>query len=177
LVYLTSANRRDEIESKVIYSILQKQPKRADIYWFIHVDVLDEPYTMEYKVQEMVDDKVIHVDFRLGFRVEQRINVMFRQVVEDLVANKEVDIRSRYYSLSKNNLVGDFRFVVIEKHISNENVLGAFEKIVLNTYDLLKFFSVSEAKAFGLDTSSITIEKVPLILNPVGRINLKRIGK
>jgi KUP system potassium uptake protein len=176
LVYLTSANRRDEIEGKVIYSILQKQPKRADIYWFIHVDVLDEPYKMEYKVEELVNDKIIHIEFRLGFRIEQRLNLMFRQVVEDLVRNKEVDIRSRYYSLSKNNVVGDFRFVVIEKHISHENVLGPLEKIVLNTYDLLKFFSISEERAFGLDTSSVTVEKVPLILNPIGRINLKRVS-
>jgi KUP system potassium uptake protein len=177
LVYLTSANKRDEIESKVVYSILQKQPKRADIYWFVHVDVLDEPYTMEYMVEELLDDKVIHVDFRLGFRVEQRINMMFRQVVEELVMGKEVDIRSRYYSLNKNNIVGDFRFVVIEKHISNENVLGVYEKIILNAYDFLKLFSLSEGKEFGLDTSSVTVEKVPLILNPVGRINLKRVKK
>jgi KUP system potassium uptake protein len=100
---------------------------------------------------------------------------MFRQVVEDLVSTKEVDIRSRYYSLSKNNIVGDFRFVVIEKHISNENVLRPFEKIVLNTYDVLKFFGLSEGKAFGLDTSSVTVEKVPLVLNPVGRIKLTRL--
>jgi KUP system potassium uptake protein len=175
LVYLTSANRRDEIESKVIYSILQKQPKRADIYWFVHVDVVDEPYTMEYKVQELVNDKVIHIDFRLGFRVEQRINVMFRQVVQDLVANKEVDIRSRYYSLSKNNVIGDFRFVVIEKHISNENVFKFSERITLNIYAFLKFFGLPEEKAFGLDTSLVTVEKVPLVVNPVGRINLKRV--
>jgi KUP system potassium uptake protein len=175
LVYMTSANRRDEIESKIVYSILQKQPKRADIYWFIHVDVTDDPYTMEYKVNEMVNDKVIHIDFRLGFRVEQRINVMFRQVVQDLVANKEVDIRSRYYSLSKNNIIGDFRFVVIEKHISNENVFGLSEKVLLNIYSFLKFFGLPEAKAFGLDMSSVTVEKVPLVVNPVGKIEMKRV--
>lgn len=175
LVYMTSANRKDEIENKVIYSILQKQPKRADIYWFLHVDVLDEPYTMEYRVDEMVNDKVIHIEFRLGFRIEQRINVMFRQVVQDLVANKEVDIRSRYYSLNKNNVIGDFRFVVIEKHMSNENVLKLYEKITLNIYEFLKLFGLPEEKAFGLDMSSVTIEKVPLIVNPVGRINMKRI--
>lgn len=175
LVYLTSANRRDEIESKVIYSILQKQPKRADIYWFVHVDVIDEPYTMEYKVQELVNDKVIHIDFRLGFRVEQRINVMFRQVVQDLVANREVDIRSRYYSLSKMNVIGDFRFVVIEKHISNENVFKINERVLLTIHSFLKLFAMPEEKAFGLDTSLVTVEKVPLVVNPVGKINLKRV--
>jgi len=175
LVYLTSADHIDEIESKVIYSILQKQPKRADVYWFIHVHVLDEPYAIEYKVQEIVNDKIIHIEFRLGFRVEQRINVMFRQVVEELVLNKEVDIRSRYYSLHRSNVAGDFRFVVIEKYLSNENVFGFFEKMLLNIYSFLRFFALPEEKAFGLDTSSVTVEKVPLIVNPVGKLPMKRI--
>jgi KUP system potassium uptake protein len=175
LVYMSSANSHDEVESKIMYSILQKQPKRADIYWFIHVDVVDEPYTMAYHVNEIINDKVMRIDFKLGFRIEQRINVLFRQVVEDLVANKEVDISSRYYSLSRNNVIGDFRFVVIEKYISNENVFRFFQRIVLTNYSFLKFFGMPEEKAFGLDTSLVTVEKVPLVLNPQGRVDLKRI--
>lgn len=175
LVYMSSANTRDEIESKIIYSILQKQPKRADIYWFIHVDVMDEPYTMAYKVHEIINDKVIRINFKLGFRIEPRINILFRQVVEDLVMKKEVDISSRYYSLSKNNVIGDFRFIVIEKYISNENVFNIYQRLVLGSYSFLKLFALNEGKAFGLDTSLVTIEKVPLILNPVGRIDLKRL--
>ena len=175
LVYMSSANTRDEIESKIIYSILQKQPKRADIYWFIHVDVMDEPYTMAYSVYEIINDKVIRINFKLGFRIEPRINILFRQVVEDLVTKKEVDISSRYYSLSKNNVIGDFRFIVIEKYISNENVFNIYQRLILGSYSFLKLFALNEGKAFGLDTSLVTIEKVPLILNPVGRIDLKRV--
>ena len=175
LVYLTSANRRDEIESKVMYSLLQKFPKRADIYWFVHVDVLDEPYTMEYKVEEMVNDKVIHIDFRLGFRIEPRINQMFRQVVEELVKNNEVDITSRYTSLKEKNVIGDFRFVVIEKTLSYDNKLTFYEKFVLNAYDFLKMLSLPESKAFGLDTSSVTVENVPLVVKLSGKFKLKRI--
>lgn len=175
LVYLTSANRSDEIESKVIYSLLQKFPKRADIYWFVHVDVLDEPYTMEYKVEELVNDKVIRIDFRLGFRIDPRINMMFRQVVEELVNNKEVDIISRYASLKEKNVIGDFRFVVIEKLLSYDNDLGFYDKFVLNVYDLLKIFSLPESKAFGLDTSFVTVETVPLVVKPTGKLKLKRI--
>ena len=175
LVYMSSANTRDEIESKIIYSILQKQPKRADIYWFIHVDVMDEPYTMAYSVYEIINDKVIRINFKLGFRIEPRINILFRQVVEDLVTKKEVDISSRYYSLSKNNVIGDFRFIVIEKYISNENVFNIYQRLILGSYSFLKLFALNEGKAFGLDTSLVTIEKVPLILNPVGRIDLKRL--
>jgi KUP system potassium uptake protein len=175
LVYLTSAGRKDEIESKIIYSILQKQPKRADIYWFVHVDLMDEPYTMEYKVTEIIKDDVIRIDFKLGFRVAPRINLMFRKVVQDMVKNKEVDITSRYESLNKNNVIGDFRFVVMEKFLSSENELPFYEKVVLKIYFFLKSISLSEEKAFGLDTSSVNIEKVPLIISPPREIHLKRL--
>ena len=175
LVYMTGANNPEEIESKVIYSILQKRPKRADIYWFVHVDVMDEPYRMDYKVTHVAADDIIRVDFRLGFRVAPRVNLMFRKVVEDLVKNKEVDITSRYESLNKNNIIGDFKFVVIEKFLSYENELPLFEKIILNAYFILKRFSLSEAKAFGLDSSSVKIEKFPMIINPPKDINLHRI--
>ncbi len=175
LVYLTSANMRDEIEAKVMYSILQKQPKRADVYWFVHVDVLDEPYTLEYKVTELLKGNIIRVDFRIGFRVEPRINLMFRKVVEDLVKNFEVDITSRYESLGRKNLIGDFRFVVMEKFLSYENELPFNQKIIMDIYFFFKHISLSEERAFGLDTSSVTIEKVPLIVAPLGEINLKRV--
>ncbi len=175
LVYMTGANNPEEIESKVIYSILQKRPKRADIYWFVHVDVMDEPYRMDYKVTHVAADDIIRVDFRLGFRVAPKVNLMFRKVVEDLVKNHEVDITSRYESLNKNNIIGDFKFVVLEKFLSYENELPFFEKVILNAYFMLKKFSISEAKAFGLDSSSVKIEKFPMIISPAKDINLKRI--
>jgi len=175
LVYLTGAINQDEIESKIIYSILQKQPKRADIYWFVHVDVVDEPYLMEYKVHEFIHDDVIRIDFRLGFRVEPKINLMFRKVVEDLVNNNEVDIRSRYASLNKNNIIGDFKFIVIEKVLSYENELPFYEEIILDIYDFLKHLSLSEEKAFGLDTSSVTVETVPMIITPPKELRIKRV--
>jgi KUP system potassium uptake protein len=175
LVYLTSADNTEEIESKVIYSILQKQPKRADIYWFVHVDVVDEPYRMQYKVTEVVQNDIIRIDFRLGFRVAPRINLMFRQVVQDMVKNKEVDITSRYESLNKSHVIGDFRFVVLEKYLSYESELPFYEKFIMDGYFLLKELGLSEEKAFGLDTSSVAIEKVPLIIQPSQEIALKRI--
>ncbi len=175
LVYLTSADNKDEIESKIIYSIMQKQPKRADIYWFVHVDTVDEPYRMEYKVCEFIHDDVIRIDFLLGFRVAPKVNLMFRKVVEDMVRNKEVDITSRYKSLNKNNIIGDFRFIVIEKFLSYENELPFYEKLILDLYGALKHFSLSEEKAFGLDTSSVTVETVPLIITPPKELHMKRI--
>jgi len=175
LVYLTGADNYTQIEDKIMYSIFQKQPKRADIYWFLHIDVVDQPYTLEYKVRTMMDDDVIRVDFKLGFRVEQKINLFFRKVVEDLVNNKEVDFISRYNSLNKRNLIGDFRFVVLEKHLSNDNDLNTLEQFTMDWYFFLKNISLSETSAFGLDTSSVTIEKVPMVISPMEAFQLKRI--
>ncbi len=175
LVYLTSANNFGEIEEKVMYSILHRMPKRADIYWFVHVDVLDEPYTQEYKVTELSPDHVIRIDFRIGFRIDPRVNLMFRQVVTDLVKNNEVDITSRYQSLNKRNMAGDFRFVVMEKFLSLDNDLPFFDKVILEIYFIIKKMSLPEERAFGLDTSSVTVEKVPLVVKPVAGLKLKRV--
>ena len=175
LVFLTSAERSSEIEQKIIYSIFQKRPKRADIYWFIHVDTTDEPYTMEYKVTEVAADDVFRITFRLGFRVQQRINLYFRKVIEDLVRNKEVDITSRYESLNKQHVTGDFRFVVLEKFLSVENDFPTLEKLVMQAYFYIRQFIASEDQYFGLDTSSVKVEKVPLVIAPVGEVALKRI--
>ncbi len=175
LVYMSSADNPKEIEHKIIYSILNKKPKRADIYWFVHVDVVDEPYLSEYSVQTIIPNEVIRVEFRLGFKVEQRINLMFRMVVEDMVRNKEVNITSRYESLSKNNVVGDFQFIVMEKFLSHDNDLPLYERMVMKMYFFLKKISLSEERGFGLDSSYVTIEKYPLVVAPVTNLQLKRI--
>ncbi|MXV52581.1 potassium transporter Kup [Pedobacter sp. HMF7647] len=175
LVYLTSANFKSEIESKIMYSILQKNPKRADVYWLVHVDVMDEPYTKEYIVDELVPDKLIRVDFKLGFRVEQRINILFRAVVEELVRNGEVNITSRYESLKKHKIVGDFQFVLLEKVLSKANNLSFIERFTMDYYFILKRFSLSEERGFGLDLSFVTVEQVPLVVTTTENVELKRI--
>ena len=175
LVYLTSADNPKEIEHKIIYSILNRKPKRADIYWFVHVDTLDDPYTMEYKVDHIIPNDIIRVEFRLGFRVEPRINLMFRKVVEDLVKNKEVNITSRYESLERSNIVGDFSFIVMEKYLSQDNELPFMERLIMKFHLWLKEISLSEERGFGLDASTVTIEKFPLIVAPVASLRLKRV--
>jgi KUP system potassium uptake protein len=176
LIYLTSANNPKEIEHKIIYSILNRKPKRADIYWFIHVDTLDDPYTCEYQVDHIIPNDIIRVEFRLGFRIEPRINLLFKKVIEDLVENKEVNITSRYESLERNNVVGDFQFVVMEKYLSADNELPFFENIIMKIYFGIKRISLSEEKGFGLDTSYVNIEKFPLIVSPATPLNLRRIN-
>lgn len=175
LVYLTSANNPKEIEHKIIYSILSGKPKRADIFWFVHVDTMDDPYTCEYSVEHIIPNDIIRVEFRLGFRMAPRINLMFKKVVEDLVANREVNVTSRYESQQRNNVVGDFRFVVMEKFLSQDNELPFFEKIIMKLYFWLKEISLSEEKGFGLEQNTVQVEKFPLIIAPVSKLKLKRV--
>ena len=176
LVYLTSANFKTEIESKIIYSIIQKEPKRADIYWLVHVDVVDEPFTSDYKVEFLIPGKLIRIDFKLGFRVEQKVNLLYRKVVEELVKNGEVDITSQYASLKKHKIAGDFRFVLLEKHLSKFTSLSFYEQSVLYYYFILKRLSLSEERGFGLDSSYVDVEKVPLIFVPTDDIELNRLS-
>ncbi len=175
LVYMTNANRIDEIEEKVMYSILQKRPKRADIYWFVHVNILMEPYKTEYRVTEIIKDDIYRIDFNLGFREPTKINLMFREVIKDMVQEGEVDITSRYESLNKNNIIGDFKFVLSEKFISNDSDLRWYEKLVMNTYFIIKKICLSEESAFGLDSSSVKIEKFPMVLHAPEIVGLKRV--
>lgn len=175
LVYMTSANNPKEIEHKIIYSILSGKPKRADIFWFVHVDTLDDPYTSEYIVEHIIPNDIIRVEFRLGFRVAPRVNLMFKKVVEDLVANKEVNVTSRYESQQRNNVVGDFQFIVMEKFLAQDNELPFMERIIMQLYFWIKEISLSEERGFGLQQSNVSVEKYPLIVAPVSKIKLTRL--
>ena len=175
LVYMTSSNISKEIEHKIIYSILSKNPKRADIYWFVHVNVLDEPNTCEYVVDHIVPNDILRIDFNLGFRVEQKINLMFKKFVQDLVANAEVVFPHEYNSFDKSDIIGDFQFIVLEKFLSQDNELPFFERVVMKIYFWLKDISLSEERGFGLDASNVVVEKFPLIVAPIQHFKLKRI--
>ena len=175
LIYLTKADDPAQLERRILYSIINRNPKRADVYWFIHLDRTDEPYTLEYEVRELVNDNVIRVDFRIGFRIQPRVNVLFRKVIEELVANKELDITSRYESLKGYNLPADFKFVIQQRFLSVENEFSFADGFSLKSYFALKGLAQSDAKAFGLDTSDVVNEKIPLILQPFGSVVLKRI--
>jgi KUP system potassium uptake protein len=165
LVYITRANSKDEIESKIIYSILNKQPKRADVYWFLHADILDDPYTFEYEVTQVVPGTIIKIDFRLGFRIDPRLNLYFKQVLDEMEENNEIDLTSRYESLRKYNIDSDFVFVIIDRIPISDNEFTPHDKFIMEMYKFAKKLGVSEARAFGLDTSNIIIEKVPLMID------------
>lgn len=174
LVYITRANNRDEIESKILYSILNKRPKRADVYWFLHVDILDEPYTFEYELTEIVPKTIYKVDFRLGFKVEPRVNLYFKQVLDEMEMNDEIDLTSRYDSLKKFNIDSDFVFVIIDRIPNYDFDFTPHDKIMMNLYRVLKHLGVTETKAIGLDTSNVLIEKVPLMVDKSYKRIIKR---
>ncbi len=176
LVYLTSANNNHEIEHKIIYSMINKKPKRADVYWLVHVDVMDNPHTREYVVKKLIPNKLIRIDFKLGFREEQQISLLFRKVVEDMVEKGEIDITSNYVTLKNHGIPGDFNFVILEKIISKTNDLRWHQKVIIEIYKILKKFSLSEERGFGLDSSFVTLERVPLNIPTTKEVKLKRLN-
>ena len=175
LIYMTNASTANEIEEKVMYSILRKRPKRADLYWFVHVNILNEPYKTDYRVTEIAEKTIFRVDFNLGFREPTKIHLMFKEVITDMVKNGEVDVTSRYESLNKNNIIGDFKFVLSEKYLSNDSDLTFFEKVIMNSYFFIKKLSLSEESAFNLDIGSVKVEKFPMVLHAPENISLTRI--
>jgi KUP system potassium uptake protein len=174
LVFLSTTKHPSKIEEKVLYSILQTQPKRADVYWFVNIYTTDEPFTMEYDVNTIARDDVYKVNFKLGFRIQQRMNLFMRTVVEDLVRNEELTVRSLYHTQKSMYPTGDFRFVIIQEFLSNENELPWKEQFVLSIYLSVKGWVSSPKNWFGLDSDSVDMEKAPLILQPVKVVGLKR---
>ena len=163
LVYLTGAKREEDVDYAVLYSILNKQPKRANVYFFVHINVIDKPYKREYKVTKFSDKKILKITFNLGFRENQRVNMFMHQVIADLLENKELDLQPTKYNLrGKAETVGDFRFVLIEEVLGNSNGLSSFDNFIMGLRLKLKKITVTPEKWFGLDTSVITKEAVPL---------------
>jgi len=174
LVYLTKANNRTEIEEKIINSIFAKKPKRADVYWFVHLNRTEHPYTLDYDINELVDDKVIKVNINVGFRIPPRTELYFKKITQELMASKELNLHMRPDGSTKYNTEPDFKFVVIEKFLSVENEFTLREGLLLNAYFFLKKFGQNDEKAFGLDKSDVKIEYVPLIYHPAENVSLRR---
>lgn len=174
LIYLTKANSRHEIEEKIIKSIFARKPKRADVYWFVHIHRTNEPYTLSYDVSELVDDKVIKINIHVGFRIQPRTELYFKKIVQELVANKELNLHIRPDGSSKYNSEPDFKFVVIEKFLSIENEFAFKEGVLLNAYFYLKRLGLSDEAAFGLEKSDVVVEQVPLVYHAISKVELVR---
>jgi KUP system potassium uptake protein len=174
LIYLTKARVRTQVEDKIIRSIFSKKPKRADVYWFVHINRTEEPYTMNYEVSELIDDKVIRITIHLGFRIQPKTELYFKRIVQELVANKELNLHIRPDGSTRYNTEPDYKFIVIEKFLSVDNEFAVKDGILLRSYFILNDLGLSDEKAFGLDKSDVVVEHFPLIYQPVQKIDLKR---
>ncbi|MBL7828417.1 MAG: KUP/HAK/KT family potassium transporter [Saprospiraceae bacterium] len=175
LIYLTKADLPAHIEEKIIKSIFSKNPKRADVYWFLHLNRTDDPYTLEYSVDELLDDKVIRVDINIGFRVQPRTEFYFKKIVQELVSRQELNLHIRPDGSTRYNPEPDFKFVVLEKFLSVENEFALRDGIILNGYFFLKKLGTSDEKAFGLDRSDVVVEQLPLVVQAVEHVTLKHV--
>ncbi len=175
LIYLSKADSRNQIEEKIINSIFSKKPKRADVYWFVHIERTSDPYTMSYDVSELVDDKVIKVNIQLGFRIQPKTELYFKRIVQDLVHNKELNLHIRPDGSTRYNNEPDFKFVVIEKFLSVENEFSVRDGLLLRAYYKLKEMGQSDEKAFGLDKSDVIVEHIPFIFQPIQNVELRRV--
>lgn len=167
LIYLTKADRRDQIEERIIQSIFARKPKRADVYWFFHINRTNHPYTLDYQVTELVDDKVIKIILNIGFRVQPRTELYFTQIIDDLIRNKELNLHLKNYGSTAYNPSIDFKFIIMDKYLSVDNEFGLKEGLILNTYFFLKKYGQTDQEAFGLDKSDVLIEQLPLLYQPV----------
>jgi KUP system potassium uptake protein len=176
LIYLTKANSRIQIEEKIIKSIFSKKPKRADVYWFVHLNRTEEPFTMSYDVSELIDDKVIKININIGFRIQPKTEMYFKKIVRELVAKKELNLHIRPDGSTKYNPEPDFKFVVIEKFLSVENDFSLKNGMLLNAYFYLKNLGLSDKRAFGLEKSDVITEEIPFVFSPLEKIELERIS-
>ena len=174
LVYITKANRVDQIESKIMYSIFNKHPKRANTYWFLHIDSLDTPETFEYTVHHIVPGVVIKVEFHLGFKVERRINVYFKQVLEDLEKTHEISMVSHYKSLKRHSIPADFLFVNLDRILINDYKLPPLKRFTMGLHNFIRGMGVNDVKAYGLDTSNVIEEKIPIVIAREEKKRIKR---
>ncbi|MDN6070447.1 MAG: KUP/HAK/KT family potassium transporter [Lactococcus plantarum] len=175
VVYLSKYMAEDEIDAPILYSILDKNPKRAHVYWFVNVCVTDEPFTKEYEVDTLGTDYVVMVKLYLGFRISQEVNVFLRQIVSDLMSSGEIEKQVQIYSVSENREVGDFRFVMLNEELSHSGKLSAWSRFIMQTKFAIRQITVTPAKWFGLQFSEVLVERTPLVIGDCRRVPIKRL--
>jgi KUP system potassium uptake protein len=175
LVYIIRANRPDQVESKVIYSIFQKQPKRADTYWLLHVDRVTDPNRFEYKVNQIIPGILIRIDFHIGFKIEPKINLYFKEVLEELIQSGEIKLESSYDSLRKHDFAGDFKFIIIDRIMPRDYNLSKGENFILVLHNIVRRLAISDIKSLQLDSTNTIVEQVPITIDQRIDLRIKRI--
>lgn len=174
LVYLAVADSERYIDSNIIYSVFKKRPKRADVFWFLHVDTVDTPFTSRYSVETIVPKKCFFVRLKLGFKTPHRVNLMFGKIIHEMADNGEIDLISPYPSLHKYSMSSDFKFILLNSWASTDSDISTFERLVIQGYRIIKKFSISTGELYGLEAANIETEKVPISVGPMAKVKIKR---
>ncbi len=169
------ANDKSHIDSNIIYSIFRKRPKRADIYWFVHVDITNDPYGITYSVDTIIPERCFFVKLSFGFNVDHKVNLMFKKIVQEMVKNGEVDELSHYPSLRKHNMPADFKFIILNSRVAIDDALTPFDQFIVKGYRLIKSISLSTSEDFGLELTNVEEEMVPIRIRGTKQIRLERI--
>jgi len=174
LVYLAVADSRRYIDSNIIYSIFKKRPKRADVYWFVHVETVDNPFTSKYKIDTIIPKKAFFVSMKLGFKTPHRVNTLFNRIIHEMADNGEIDLTSRYPALHKYSMMSDFKFISLHSWASADSEISSFERFIITGYRIIKSFSLATEEMYGLEAANIEIEKVPIQVGPLAKVKIRR---
>ncbi len=174
LVYLAVANSRRQLDSNIIYSIFRKRPKRADVYWFVHVETVDSPYTSKYSVDKIIPGKCFFVRIKLGFKVPFKVNLLFTKILNEMAENNEISLVSPYESLQRQGMLADFKFIILRSWASADSEMSTFDRIVNTGYEIIKKFSLPAEEMYGLEAANVEIEKVPIMVGPPAKVRIKR---
>ncbi|MBL7856144.1 MAG: KUP/HAK/KT family potassium transporter [Cyclobacteriaceae bacterium] len=174
LVYLAVADSKRYIDSNIIYSIFKKRPKRADVYWFVHVDTVDSPFTSKYSVDTIIPKKCFFIRIKLGFKSDHRINLLFTKIIHEMADSGEIDVISPYPSLHKYSMSADFKFVILHSWASADSEISSFDRLIIQGYRGIKSISLDTEEMYGLEAANLEIEKVPIQVGPMAKVKIKR---
>ncbi|HCW07275.1 MAG TPA: potassium transporter Kup [Cytophagales bacterium] len=174
LVYMAVADSKRYIDSNIIYSIFKKKPKRADVYWFVHVDTVDSPYTSKYSVDTIIPKKCFFIRIKLGFKADHRVNLLFNKILHDMAETSEIDLTSHYDSLQRHSLPADFKFVILHSLASVDSEISTFDNLVIQGYRFIKKHSLSTEEMYGLELANVEVENVPIMVGPPAKVRIKR---
>jgi KUP system potassium uptake protein len=174
LVYMAVADSKRYIDSNIIYSIFKKRPKKADVYWFVHVDTVDSPYTSKYSVDTIIPRKCFFVKIKLGFKADHRVNLLFNKILHDMAETEEIDLVSHYESLQKHNMPSDFKFIMLHSLASVDSEISSFDNFIIQGYRFIKRHSLSTEEMYGLELANVEVERVPIMVGPPAKVRIKR---
>jgi KUP system potassium uptake protein len=168
------ADSKRYIDSNIIYSIFKKRPKRADVYWFLHVDTVDNPFTSKYVVDTIIPKKCFFVRIKLGFKSDHRVNLLFNKIIHEMADSGEIDLTSPYPALHKYSMMADFKFIILHSWASSDSEISTFDRVIIQSYRLIKEYSLSTEELYGIEAANLEVERAPIQVGPMAKVKIKR---